>query len=345
MVEKNICVECGKESSILIDGVCPLCYSKKTGFIKIGNRIEVTICPICGAIKDKSIWRKEALDIGIKRNIIHSIDIDKILSNRSISIYCKKKSDDLYMCKVEVEGHVEDYKIIEKRYVEVTIKKQICQECSRKAGRYFESIIQIRAKKREPTDEEITRVLKEAKEHISYFQENGKAVFITEIKSTRGGIDIYVSNKDTAYTIAHKLHKSLGGEMKRTAKESGMNKGRKIYRTTYLIRLPMYSAGDIIISKDKNVFYVKTANGNRFRLLDLSSWEKLTVDYKDLKDFLIAGNEGKIKEGIVVSQDDRELQIMDLSTYKIKYVLKPSRKKFGSSIRFIKIKDRIYLIP
>ena len=77
-------------------------------------------------------------------------------------------------------------------------------------------------------------------------------MFITDFAEERGGIDFYLSEKGSAYTIAKKLQERFGGEIKQSSKNVGMKDSRQIFRMTCLIRLPAYRKGDFI-SLDKTL--------------------------------------------------------------------------------------------
>jgi nonsense-mediated mRNA decay protein 3 len=111
--------------------------------------------------------------------------------------------------------------------VPVRIHKTRCNNCTKIARGYFESIIQIRG------DEEWVANMKEELERALH------NTFITKEKEyryskSRRGIDLYVGSTRTA----NEAFKSLGLKAKKSNRLHTEKDGRKLYRMTYLLRQP-----------------------------------------------------------------------------------------------------------
>lgn len=170
-------------------------------------------------------------------------------------------------------------------------------------------------------------------------------MFITDIAEGHGGIDFYLSEKGSAYTIAKKIQEKFGGEIKQSSKNIGMKDSRQVYRMTYLLRLPSFRKGDFI-SYGGSFFRISSISGNKVRVFEISSWMEKVFDVNALEKASILGGEELIRDMILVSQTEDEVQIMDPKTYRTFDVRKPENITFESKmVRIVGLDDEPYLLP
>jgi NMD protein affecting ribosome stability and mRNA decay len=98
----------------------------------------------------------------------------------------------------------------------------ICTDCGREGSQYFEAIIQLRGAP--------NRVEKMADVLSRKLQ---KTTFIPKMEELKEGIDIYTGSRNDAIAALNAF--SLG--FLRTEKLAGQRQGRRLYRTTLLVRL------------------------------------------------------------------------------------------------------------
>ena len=170
-------------------------------------------------------------------------------------------------------------------------------------------------------------------------------MFITDTAEEHGGIDFYLSEKGSAFTLAKKLYEQYGGELKQSSKNAGMKDSRQLFRMTYLVRFPPYQKGDFIVFENM-VYYISSMHETIVHVLELSTWTKKIFTGKELKNARVLGDETCIKEMILVSQSPGEAQVMNPETYKVFPVKKPCSVSFKSEkIRTITVDDQVYLLP
>ncbi len=58
MVEGEFCVVCGATDRPLVDGICAPCAADRTALVRIRERVEVTLCPTCGARRVGQAWER-----------------------------------------------------------------------------------------------------------------------------------------------------------------------------------------------------------------------------------------------------------------------------------------------
>ncbi|HSB46492.1 MAG TPA: NMD3-related protein [Candidatus Bilamarchaeum sp.] len=102
------------------------------------------------------------------------------------------------------------------------IKKTICQQCSRISGGYYEGIIQLRGNRE-----------KAAKYAEKLALKLSKSTFIAKVDEKDEGIDIFVGSSKSIVAIMS----DEGVRALITKKLIGRDQGKRLYRTTFLIRL------------------------------------------------------------------------------------------------------------
>ncbi len=210
----KFCFICGKKTEKLIKGYCEECYNKKFQLIEIPKEIFVTICTKCNKIKEKNMWKDIEIDEFLRNKI-------KILGK---DIKIRFEINDAL--KVYAKGFLEGSKNLKEESYEVKLKtnKQVCLECSRKFGEYYEAIIQIRGNL---TNDDINSI-----DDIVLM---GKGFY--RIKEVKGGYDLFISNKSLAEKITEFLRKKYKAEIKKSYKLVTSKQGKDIYRNIILVRI------------------------------------------------------------------------------------------------------------
>ena len=339
------CVECGKEGEPYKNGLCVECYLKQATFTSCPQYLDLYQCSKCSAYKHKNVWLAVPLTDVLLHHLKDKCHISGELDKVRIEPICPYK-DKTRCCVVHISGKVQDHDVKESHEVTVRLKNTVCDVCSKQFGGYYEDTIQIRADRRQPSHEELSTIESHIVEMVDKMREKGNSdIFITDVAEEKGGIDIYLSEKGAAHTIAKKIQDHFGGEIKQSSKNVGMKDSKQVYRMTYLVRLPGYQQGDVL-SHAGSTYYVQSIQGTNASLVNLSTWEKQTLDGKELHKATVVGSKDLIKEMIFVSQSQNELQVMDPKTYKMFEVRKPQAVSFKKkAVKIVKIENNIFLFP
>ncbi len=339
------CVECGKEGPIFRNGVCLSCYLKHTQFSKGPAILDITCCPRCSSYKNKNTWIHEPFHDILKRHIKDAFSISPEMKNVEIQTKCNEQNRVL-LCTVSISGFLQEYQITEQHSLTVRIRHNTCNICSREAGGYYEAIIQIRAEKRAFTDEELQTFRSTVENIVEQHQKDGKrGLFITDIDVKREGLDFFLSEKTTAFSIAKKLQEQFGGNFKQSASMVGMKDSREVYRMTYLVRIPAYRNGDFF-SYDDSFLMIVSLHEHKVRCIDLSTWTERVIDGNEISPSKIFGGKELIREMIVVSQSKNEIQLMDPKIYTTVEIRKPTSTPVNTQIvKTVRLDDFLFLVP
>jgi len=204
MFMARYCPTCGKsDSEVSFHGeMCMECTKTRIGELP---NVQVIICSKCGEVLDKGRKKKE--------------------------ITVQEEATRLLKLKGTAPAYSEDMKSVEydtpsgriKRDLLVLIRKEQCVVCARSNSQYFEAIIQVRGGDRLKV-ERMAEILVKRVESRS---------FIPKIDELKEGIDIYCGSRNEA--IAALNSQKLG--FQRTEKLAGEKNGKRLYRTTLLVRL------------------------------------------------------------------------------------------------------------
>jgi len=205
----KFCFVCGKKTEKLIEGYCEDCYNKNFNLIEVPKELCIFQCSKCKKIRQKNAWVDTEMEDLIKNSV-------KILGN-NVKIEVNKD-------KIFSTGFLKTSKKAKEEIHEVNVKiiKALCPVCSKRSGGYYESIIQLRG---DISEEILNFIDKEIKEKTFYRAERVK-----------GGLNLYIGNKNIANQIADKLKRAYKLEVKKSFKLHTKKEGRDIYKSTFLIK-------------------------------------------------------------------------------------------------------------
>jgi nonsense-mediated mRNA decay protein 3 len=202
-----VCPKCGRTSDkvAFIESFCVDCYPVR---LKLPPRLDIPRCTRCGRMRMRGEWmafsQKKISDfvVGKCRGDFDSASFD--LEKQSVSFVMSGSG-----ARIE-------------RPVDVVVSKTICSDCSRISGGYYEAIIQLRGDRH--------RVEKYADRLLRRLE--GKT-FIAKTEEKDGGLDLYVGSSKEVLGLIN----GLGVRSLITKKLVGREEGKRLYRTTFLIRL------------------------------------------------------------------------------------------------------------
>lgn len=165
---------------------------------------KVFFCPKCHSLLDRG--RK-------KKGTTLSEEVIRLLKlKRSNAEFDEKTNDIEYDTP---QGRI-------KQKITLLTDKNQCVDCDRSGSQYFEAIVQLRGDERKI--EKMTGMIVNKIEQKS---------FVPKIEELKEGIDIYCGSRNEAIATLNSF--ALG--FLRTEKLAGQREGKRLYRTTLLVRL------------------------------------------------------------------------------------------------------------
>ncbi|MCL2550426.1 MAG: NMD3-related protein [Methanimicrococcus sp.] len=342
----TVCPECGKETAQTVKSVCPECFGKKLNLFELPPVLHARVCPRCGAHFYKSKWE----DMGTPEEVAvltaeENLSIAAFLENVSVGTHAHPRSPYIYDVSVDVEGDADGVTYYKDAKTEVRIKREACDMCSRRAGGYFEGILQIRANNRIITKEEVTKCLKLVEETmLAQLKKGDKLAFVTDTLTFKDGADVYIGSAKAGRHVCKHIVEEMGGTIAESYTLAGMKDGREIYRTTFAMKLPEFKKGDVVYFEDK-VIEIKNC-GKRVTGINLMNSSNFFIDGEHFKNVRLLGNTADSKDAVLVAVEENGIQILDPETFETVTIKKPMLFNAlpGSEIKVFKTEYGIFAL-
>ncbi|WP_232215795.1 60S ribosomal export protein NMD3 [Archaeoglobus veneficus] len=320
---------CGKESSSTI---CASCYIERNEIVWLDDIIRLTTCPRCGFFRIGGRWKSVGYDEALTDALYSSLRVHPDFEVSDVEV---GKEGGKYI--VHISGSLWGEGVEVSKTFEARVTREICQRCSREAGGYYESIVQVRADGRDIEEEEFRAVREIIEAVLDKERENMKA-FISKIVERKEGIDYYIGDRNIGRKISRRIAEELGGAITESKKISGRKDGRDVYRFTYSVRLPAYRKGDIV-EQDGRLAVV--TNPRLGKSVSIESGE--TINLKKPK--LVARSSDVVKS-VVINVDAAAIEVLHPVTHEVVTAVRPKASfRPGDEVYTFEYEGRVYVIP
>ena len=194
---------CGKADTQaqFIGEFCHSCASKR---LEAFPPVRITVCQKCGAIIDKARKKKE---VKIGEEVVRLLKLKQ--KNPEFDPASSQVTYDSPLGRVS-------------QPVLILTEKSQCVVCGRAGTQYFEAIVQLRGPEK--------RVSMMADWIIKRIESRS---FVPKVMELKEGIDVYCGSRNEAIASLNQFDLSYV----RTEKLAGERNGKRLYRTTLLVRL------------------------------------------------------------------------------------------------------------
>jgi nonsense-mediated mRNA decay protein 3 len=229
----------------------------------------------------------------------------------------------------EFTGVLRGTPVAEEVVVPVKIGRETCDRCGRIAGGSYASVVQVRARDRDPTAAELERATDIARSYVADRESKGdRGAYVTELVEVDEGLDVRVSTTQIGRAIADRVVRALGGSVsssRRLITEDG--DGERVYRMAYAARLPPYRPGEVVDPGDGDgPVLVRSVRGNLkgVRLATGDDYEADAADGTAPDARRLGWREDGEQTTLVAVEDERAVQVLDPETYESTTVPRPS---------------------
>jgi nonsense-mediated mRNA decay protein 3 len=338
------CVRCGKEGSTY-ESLCVECFLANNRFTKVPDHVDLVQCYHCKEFLLRGRWQKVTLDEAIRDAARDSLEIKRGAEVTRVRQEVHPADDYNFHVTMHVALEYSDLRMEEENKTIVRLKNGVCPRCSKIMGSYYESIIQIRGRERKLTDAQKERLVYSIQDKVQEAQDENRDMFISKLEEVPGGFDAYLSSISLGKAIAHELADKYGAEVKESSTLVTQKEGRDVYRVTFLVRLPSYLKGEVILHKGRP-HLVTSITSSKTKLINLKTHEPLMENNMDLREVRMIGKKEDILEAVVLSESAKEIQVMHPRTYATVELRKPPGFKVeGETVRVLLFEDEIYLVP
>lgn len=339
------CVECGSEGE-LYKSLCRKCYLSKNRFVTFPKAIDVVMCPQCGSRQKGKGWIQsdsENIEMLVKDVIIENAMLHNDVEGFEINITLDYENETNMDATVISQAEVSRLKALEEHEVRFRIKPQVCPECSRQQGGYWEAKVQLRGSKKGLNKDEEDRAL-DMVESLVASREKERGAFLTKVERIHSGLDFYLGSNNMGKLVSKELAQTFGGSVKESHKLVGRKDGKDVYRATYAVRMSTFRVDDFI-RVDEQVFHVTKISPDGVLLRALESGQDLWFHHPDLERVKIIGGKELVKDMVVVSRSEGEIQVLDPDNLKtIEVLLPPGFDASSESVKVMKCEAGYFLV-
>ncbi len=310
--------------------LCADCYFERFELVDHPERVELTVCPTCGAVERGRRWvdvdADDYVDVAVDA-VADRIDVHVDARDVHWEVRPERKGE------TEIDVHAQFSAVVRGRPVEVehTIPVSIghgtCERCGRMAGDYHEAVVQVRAADRSPDPDE-RRGAREAVD--AYLAEREAAgdrnAFVSSVESDDDGLDVRVSTAQIGRAVAERIVQRFGGtvdDARELVTEDG--DGERLYRMTYRVRLPAFRPGDVIdVGEDAPVIVTNVQGGLTGLHLDSGeSFHAPVAGERETEFHRLGDVEDAAETALVTVEDDHAVQVLDPESYEAVTVPRP----------------------
>jgi nonsense-mediated mRNA decay protein 3 len=307
--------------------------------------VEVVVCSICGSQQIKGKWllpNTRSIEDLATSAAADSLWLHKDLEHPEIDIDLRTVGATRYLARILVTGRFKGLDVSEECAIPVRLKRIACERCSRMAGKYFESTVQLRgSSSRALTSREIAECQKMALDMAdSGYRGGDQLSFIQEMKEVKGGLDIILGSTQLGRRMARAFVERFGGRLLETAKLVGKKDNRDVYRSTLLVRFPRLKRGDIVSFRGA-LYSVAGFDGKTTLISSLHENRRSSMSEESSDAVEILGNRADALSATVISIDDDVLEIMDPQTYRSALAARPKNRSIlaGEDVKVVRTVD------
>ncbi len=332
---RAICPRCGEPVTVARQvrqqrgepALCDRCYLDAFALIDAPERIEITYCTQCGAVKRGNRWvdvdADDRVDLAIDA-VYNALGVHVNAEGITWSVTPEQLDETTVRVTCRVSGTVRETPVEESTEIPVKLSGGTCTRCGRIAGGSYGAIVQLRAKNRTPTEQEQKQARHLAHQIATEAGKDDRDAFLTEVTPVDAGVNMRVSTPKLGRRIATRIQADFGGTLAESETLVTEDEdGNEVYRVTYAVRLPEYQEGDIIDPEDDDGPVLVTGVHDRITGRRLATGAEYTatidVDARHLGDIDMAS-----ETTLVMIEDDHAIQILDPETYEPTTVARPS---------------------
>lgn len=341
----SFCVKCGCDCAESLDGLCMECWLDGRKLTALPHHVDLPVCTNCGEFNFGDRWLKRDMAVAVQDAAVDALTAIKDVNVVAVSTDVDCQDPYVYVVQVRSTCDVMGYEAEDEASTIVRIKNNVCRRCSRMLGSYYEAILQIRTGSKDLSPQLREETLALVENSVARQAANNRQLFITKMELVTGGVDVYLSSMSLGKSLAKELSDAYAAETKESPKLVGQTTdGQDMYRLTYLVRLPDYHVGDVIIT-NKRYCKLLRVSGNGGRALDLLNFRESAIHKQDMSSIKVYERADELREATVISHSGSEIQVMHPDNYSTIDLRVPDGLEIGDTVKVVSIDDVLYMVP
>lgn len=325
------CARCGapKAASELYRGLCGTCAAERVPVLTHPPVLRGRRCPRCNSVMAGSKASARSVEEALRGGFRAAPDLRRF----GLELAAEPGADPWGgVLRYTLTGFLDSVPVRQEGEVPFRLKPEVCESCSRRAGRYYEGVVQVRATGRPLTPGERRRVLEEA-----------DPFDVVRVDEEAGGLDLYLDSERETERLARHLADVLGGTTSASPKVAGRRDGREIYRVSRVVRLHPFEAGDVVRLPARDggaLLRVGRWKGKSLLGTDLATGRRRTAGAAG------AVRVGEVQRATVVSTTGTEVQILDPASMETVTLARPPfLGRVGREVAVVRTERGLVIVP
>lgn len=353
------CVECGREvqdDDQLRGGICVDCFLERNPVLVLPEVLDLVRCPTCGATLGRGGWSPAREAAGDPDEAVQEAAADaaevalRVVDEamvRSLDVSIRRESGSSFYVSIDAQVELMGKMVGSQGGTRVRVRGEQCPVCSRKAGQYFEAIIQFRGTgERPPSPQELERARRQVGEEVERLKATSRDVYLVKEEEMHGGLDFYISTQPAAAQIARGLASSFGATSSSTTKLTGRREGRDVVRVTHAVRLPDLRRGDYVLHRGALLRVVSASTKEATVDPAAGTGKRRHLSRGELRDLQLVGDADSPEEAVVVSSMGPEAQVLDPVTMRTVDLSVPEgfSMEGRETVRVVRVEDQLHMV-
>jgi nonsense-mediated mRNA decay protein 3 len=324
--------------------MCETCLRARVKLSTMPERIQQDRCSKCGFFEVRGRWTEiegdSLADLRIRENLM----VEDRSKQVSVSFAVEPIDERTSRLHVDVGGVVESHEFSDSHSVLLQTSNAVCPTCTRKAGSYFEAVMQLRSAGRRLEEEELESLRSTLDEMLSAMEPD-PMFFISEEGKVTGGWDLKLGSKAMARRWARDLVRKFGGTVKETSTVIGANDGIEVSRLTLSYRKPAYGIGDVLNFRG-SLWLVESWQKEGPILRKMNRFERSGFSWRDMEASSVVCSYPEQHVVSILNRDSSAAEVMDPTDFKVVAVALPYDDDGNSDeLRIGFIEDEWLAIP
>ena len=324
-------MECGRDvvgEDELIGSLCLDCFIERNPLVTLPQHIDLVRCPQCGATYGRGGWghpRDPAVEHDIDQTSIEDAGRaaeDALMAVEgglvgSVDLAVRPETSSSFAVDADVEVSLMGRLLPAHATTRVRIKGEMCPPCSRRAGQYYEAVIQLRGTKERPaTAKEIDHARTYVTGEVNRLAAKSRDVALVRQEELHGGLDFYLTSHSAASQLAKGLCGMFSASSTTSTTLAGRRDGKEVVRVTHAVRMPDLRRGDYVFLRDQLLRVVSASSRDVAVEPAAGEGRRRHLGRLDIQQLSLVGDADSAEEAVLVSVSSTEAQVLDPVSYK-----------------------------
>lgn len=231
----RICPRCGRETPVVVRGLCPSCFAEVYGVARVPGEVRVDVCRYCGSVRLGGRWvETDATFEGVVDAVVRWLSgrlqpVEPLARVEVLGWDALTRPNWSTRILLRLRGYTSDGVEVEAEAPTVIrLNPSICPRCKTRVSGEYSVLVQVRGGRGG-----LKRLVEEAVERAGIIGD------VIEVAETRDGVDAYLTHRGAASRLISALKRLAPLRVSGPYREhvGVTSRGKRRTRDTYVVRL------------------------------------------------------------------------------------------------------------